>query len=248
MTNSTIKQIATVFPVDAEALKPDPKFHRRRSIIHEFSINASAHGIPGIGRSTSIQNRIYWIVSFIVFTGIMIYFVVQSIQSYFSYPTQTLVSFLAQRSQPFPAVSVCNYSPVRFDAFIGPFINYTNALNLTNTNDTSTITPYQAQFIQQFFLNLLNNNESVETYFFPLQSMLMYCTYNGISCTSNDFISFLSATYGLCYTFNAKRTSNQIYLRNTTDDGGTGTLQLRFYAHSEQYVPYVSDGYLINWI
>ncbi|CAF5142835.1 unnamed protein product, partial [Rotaria sp. Silwood1] len=68
MTDTTIKHIATVFPVDAEALKPDLKLHRRRSIIRDFSLNTSTHGIPGIARSQSIHNRIFWIVSTLVFT------------------------------------------------------------------------------------------------------------------------------------------------------------------------------------
>jgi hypothetical protein len=172
----------------------------------------------------------------------MIYFVVQSIESYFSYPTQTLVSFVKQHLQPFPAVSICNYSPLRFDTFIGPFINYTNALNLTNTNDTSTITWQQADLIPDYLLNLLNHNQSINGYFFPLESMLMSCTYNGVGCNSSDFISFLSAAYGLCYTFNAKMKSNQITVRNATAYGGTGLLQLKLYAQSQQYVPYVAQG------
>jgi hypothetical protein len=247
--DSTIKNIATVFPIDADALKPDPKHHpRRRSIIHEFSVNATVHGIQGIGRSKSITNRIFWTVSFLGFAGIMIYFVVQSLQSYFSYPTQTLVSFVAQRVQPFPAVSICNFSPVRFDTFIEPFINYTNSLNLTDTNDTSTITLYQSQFIRDFVRELLNRNIIPNNFLFPLESMLMYCSYNGANCYPSDFISFQSAAYGACYTFNAKMKSDPNSVRNATENGGTGLLQLQLYAHSNQYVPYIANGKAINLI
>ena len=50
---------------------------RRRSIVH---------GIPGIARSRSKLNGLFWSVSFLAFTRVMIYFVVQSIRNYFQYP------------------------------------------------------------------------------------------------------------------------------------------------------------------
>jgi hypothetical protein len=209
MTDTTISHIATVFPVNAEALKPDPRFHRRRSIVREFAINTSTNGIPGIAKSTSIHNRIFWTVSFLIFTGIMMYFLVENIIAYFGYPTQTSVSFLVQRSESFPAVTICNASPVRFNVFIEPFLNYTNSLNLTNTNDTSTITQIQANYIDGFIQLILNSNTSEKEFFFPLESMLLYCSYNGETCEATDFISFYSSVYGLCYTFNAQLKSNQ---------------------------------------
>jgi hypothetical protein len=242
MTDTTVKHIATVFPVNAEALKPESRFHRRRSIVREFAINTSTNGIPGIAKSESIHNRIFWTLSFLVFTGIMMYFLVENIIAYFGYPTQTSVSFVVARSQPFPAVSICNYSPLRYDVFIEPFLNYTNSLNLTNTNDTSTITQIQANYINGFVQLILNTNTPATELFFPLESMLLYCSYNGATCEATDFISFYSSIYGLCYTFNAQLKSNQSNLRQTTDNGGSGTLQLRLYAQSQDYVPYVADG------
>ncbi|CAF1004824.1 unnamed protein product [Rotaria sp. Silwood1] len=248
MTDTTIKHIATTFPVDVEALKPDLKFHRRRSIIRDFSLNTSTHGIPGIVRSQSIQNRIFWVVSSLVFTGIMLFFVVESIKEYFSFPTQTSVSFAVERSQAFPAVSICNYSPVRFDNFIEPFINFTNSHNLTNTTDTSTISSEQSNHIRKFFQNLLIHREPVDNYFFPLSSMLMSCFYNGERCQTTDFIPFLSSSFGQCYTFNAKMKSNESRVRSTTDGGGIGKLELQLYAHSHQYVPYIAEDVSVGMV
>ncbi|CAF0858103.1 unnamed protein product [Adineta ricciae] len=241
MTDSTVRNIATVFPISADALKPDPKFHRRRSIVREFSLNTSTHGIPGIARSESVHNRIFWTVCTIIFTGIMIYFITQSIIAYFGYPTQTSVSFVVQRTQPFPAVSFCNYAPIRFDKFIGPFINYTNSRNVTDTNDTSTITFTQSGYIRDFIQILFNSGQSVTQYLFTLDDMLLACIYNGGSCSKSDFSSFISPVHGYCYTFNAKSRSGNQTIRQTTQGGSSGVFQLRLYAHSNQYVPFVSD-------
>jgi hypothetical protein len=242
MTDTTISHIATVFPVNAEALKPDPRFHRRRSIIREFAVNTSTNGIPSIAKSQSIHNRIFWTVSFLVFTGIMMYFLIENIIAYFGYPTQTSVSFLVARSQPFPAVTICNYSPLRYDAFIEPFLNFTNSINVTDANDTSTITLIQSAYIYDFFQFSINNGEPPSKYCFPLESMLLNCLYNGATCQATDFVSFFSSVYGLCYTFNAQLKSNQSNIRQTTDNGGSGKLELRLYAQSQDYVPYLSEG------
>ena len=243
MTDSTIKQVTSVFPIDAEAVKPDPKSPRRRSIIRDFSLNTSTHGIPGIARSKSIHNRIFWTISLLAFTGIMIYFITQSIQAYFNYPTQTSVSFVVERSQNFPAVSICNYEPIRLDTFIQPFREYLKSRNLLISNDTKTIDEPEANYIRDFLQNALAKNQSIDKYFFPLNAIVISCIYNGKSCHSTDFIQFLSATHGACYTFNTKRKSNPSGVRKTTQYGGNGKLQLQLYAHSQQYMPYVSEGY-----
>ncbi|CAF1499272.1 unnamed protein product [Rotaria sordida] len=156
MSNETIKYVATIFPIDAEVLKADPKSRRTGSIIKEFSLNTSTHGIPGIARSQSIQNRIFWCISTLIFTGVMIFFITQSIREYFEYPSQTSVSIAVGWPQAFPAVTICNYSPLRYDRFIGPFLNYTNTLNLTNTTDTTNFTFAQSLYINDFLVYKLN--------------------------------------------------------------------------------------------
>ncbi|CAF0888993.1 unnamed protein product [Rotaria sordida] len=215
---------------------------RRRSIIREFCLNTSTHALPGIARSESFHNCVFWSISFLIFTGIMIYFIVKSIINYFDYPTSIDLSYNNDWQQYFAAVSFCNIAALRFDRFIQPFLNFTNSLNIKNTNDTTTISEYQSQFIWLFLVDQINKNQSLEDYSFPLSSMLQGCAYNFETCTSADFISFVSPSYGLCYTFNAK-------LKNSTDDslrfgnfyGGAGILSLSLYVHSYQYVPYSTD-------
>ena len=109
----------------------------------------------------------FGLIAFLIFTGVLIFFVYQSIANYFQYPTQTSVSIVVERSQAFPAVTFCNYAPARFDLVIGPFLNYSNSHNLTNTNDTSiSFTPPQAFMLRDFLQEKLNSNQSVTDYSF----------------------------------------------------------------------------------
>ena len=234
MSGETIRHIGTVFPIDAEALKPDPKYPRRASIVKEFSLNTSTHGIPGIARSQSIHNRIFWTVSFLGYTGVMLYFVIIAIRAYFQYPSQTSVSIIVEWPQAFPAVTICNYSPLRYDQFIGPFLNYTNTTNLTAE---------QSLYFRDFLIYKVNHNEPLNDFFFSLNSIMMYCNYNGIPCSSVNFTSFISSMYGACYTFNARlKNSENGGIRYNTDNGGSGLLQLRLYTYQHQYVPYLTYG------
>ena len=245
MSSPTNNNILMVYPVDTDGRNTVALRQQARSIIREFSLNTSTHGIPGIARSESVSNRVFWTISTLIFTGVMVYFITESIIDFLEYPTQTSVSIIDDSSQKFPAVSICNYSPLRYDLFIEDFLNYTYSLNLTNiTNYTSK---EQFMKIRDFFQYKLNKNESVNGYFFTLENMLITCKYNQLNCSKEDFISFSDARYGNCYTFNAK--ANQIRngtLYSLAQNGDWGIFELELYVHSHQYIPYWSSGMLTD--
>ena len=127
-------------------------------------------------------------------------------------------------TQLFPAVTFCNYAPARFDRALEPFLNATDPNDLSYAN---SFTPEQAAQVFEYLRQRLNNNESVDQFFFTLDMMSISCVYNGDLCTKDDFILFLSSRHGRCFTFNAQTTkANQTNLRWTSDSGGTGKLQL----------------------
>ncbi|CAF2570758.1 unnamed protein product [Rotaria sp. Silwood2] len=214
------------------------KRHRRRSIIREFATNTTMHGLPKAFSSENLHTRIFWAISFAVFSSFMIYFIVRTILAYLQYQTQTYVSADVEWPQYFPAFSICNAASFRYDQLIGPFLNYTNTLNLTNENSTDALSPHR---IQNFIQYKVNRNESVTHYSFSLNSMLYQCLYNSMPCSTVDFVPFVSSIYGLCFTFNAKMKNSSVSVRYGNQYGGAGRLDLAFYVHSQQYVPYVVD-------
>ncbi|CAF1063442.1 unnamed protein product [Adineta ricciae] len=228
--------------IETQIEKLPKKTYRSRSIIQEFGLNTSTHGIPGIARSTSHHNRIFWSISLLIFVGIMLYFIIKSIIAYFQYPTQTSIDIIVEYPQAFPSVTVCNYSPYVYYRFIGPFLNYTNSNNLTNTTDTTKFTRQLASYVPNFLLYNLRQENSIQNLAYPLETMLMTCNYNDLPCTVADFISFTSLGYGMCYTFNAQtENSTNSSIRYSSDNGGSGRLALTFYIHRHQYVPYVTQ-------
>ncbi|CAF1366469.1 unnamed protein product, partial [Rotaria sordida] len=239
MTSPRIVDAFTIHPNKAEPLQEKQNRQSRRSIIREFGLNTTAHGLPGIARSRSTHNCLFWSFSTVIFTGITLYFVIESIRAYFDYLTQTNVDVVIEWPQYFPAFSICNISPIRFDKFIEPFLNYLKAHNLTNVTDNSSISSYQSLFIGDFLQFTFNSNNSLTEYLYPLNSMLIQCKYNGFNCTAADFVEFISPSYGFCYTFNAKVKNRTV--RSLTENGGYGKLELRLYAHTHQYVRFLTD-------
>ena len=238
-----VRLVSTVLPEDSTMTIDENKKPGPWSIILEYCLNASTHGLLGMARSASLHNRAFWSISFFAFTALMTYFVVKAIIDYFGYPTNMDVNVVNEYPQYFPAFSLCNASPLRMDRFIGSFLNYTNARNLTNTNDTTTLSAAQAGYILQFVEERINGNQTLGSFFYSLSVMLYSCSFNSVPCSVADFIPFTSSSYGLCYTFNAKlKNSSSSSVRYGNQYGGNGILDLSLYVHSNQYVPYVSDG------
>ena len=243
MMGDTIQHVTSVFTVDREAVRDGCRRQRRRSIIRNFALNTSTHGLPGIARSESIHNRVFWSLSTIAFTGVMLYFVIQSIRDYFSYPTQTSVGVTIEWPIPFPAFTFCNYSPLRRDTFTSAFTTYLNFLQITNSSDTNVIFSRYIDFVRDFLQQKINQNEPIDDFLFPLEAMLIRCRFNDVPCNTSDFISFESPLYGRCYTYNAKmKDQPNGGVRDSNLNGGNGVLDLHLYIHSHQYIPYLTDG------
>lgn len=236
--------MATISPLATKTVwQSDPVRHRTRSIVREFALNTSAHALPGIARSRSITNSLFWTLSFLLFTGTMSYFIVETIINYFSYPVQTNVNIAVDRSHPFPAVTFCNYGIARWDLIQADLANYLFLNNLTNSSASSAIDDNSTIYLLDFMIFTLNRNGSLAKYFFDIKDMMIGCTYNEQICTEKDFTPFMSTGHGYCYTFNAK--SNNILtkpLRNINDGGNFGNLQIQLYAYSHLYIPYFTQG------
>lgn len=236
------QDVSIVSQVDEERAADKRKHSGWFPIIREFSLNTTAHGLPGIARSNSLHNRIYWSIALLAFTGFMIYLIVQAVRAYLEYPTQMDLSVAPEWPQYFPAFSFCNAGGMRSDLFLGALLNYTNALNLTNSNDTSILLPNQILSVANFVRDTVNANKSMEPYFYSLSSLLYSCQFNSVPCNETDFIPFMTATFGMCYTFNAKlKDATYESVRDGNQYGGAGKLELGLYVHSHLYLPYLVD-------
>ncbi len=78
---------------------------------------------------------------------------------YLAYPTQTRVYIRLDRSQLFPAVTICSGNPVRCDKYLTPLITYILTHNLSSSPPNITSNDaYKGAF--NFMVDLFNNNKT----------------------------------------------------------------------------------------
>ena len=207
-----------------------------RSIVIDYLLSTSTHGLHGVGRAHSIYNRLFWIMSFVIAIGLMFYFVVSSVLQYYAYPTQTNTEITLDRSMSFPAVTICNANPFRLDKINASLVHFFYRLHPSNTTFDQNIANHLAYSL---ISDLGNRNQTEELWSigFQLSDMLLACTYNGMDC-SNAFISSFSSALGNCFTFNWK-TSTPFF---TIADFGTAFvlkegLTMTFYVPRELNLP-----------
>ncbi|CAF3360822.1 unnamed protein product [Rotaria socialis] len=110
------------------------------------------------------------------------------------------------RHMLFPGVTVCSANPYREDRVKEAIDVYARS-HSSDANETDRETLFVFMLI-----DLFNRNESDELVHLGFQKsdMLLECSYNGISCSSN-FIHSLSLVFGNCFTFNWKDSSHKLY-------------------------------------
>ncbi|CAF3187174.1 unnamed protein product [Rotaria sp. Silwood2] len=209
---------------------------RRQSIFIDYLLATSTHGLRSVGRAHSNFNLVFWIIVFTAAFGLMLYFVIAAILQYFAYPTQTNVEIRLDRSMSFPAVTICNANPFRYDRMNASLASYFYRLYPLNaTYNQSVINSLELSLI----VDLINRNKTEELWWvgFQLSDLLLQCTYNGIDC-SNTFTPSMSTVFGNCFTFNWQ-TSTKIFTLN--DFGNTSVmkegLSMLFYIPREMYFP-----------
>jgi hypothetical protein len=209
---------------------------RRRSILIDYLLATSTHGLRSMGRAYSKFNRFFWILIFMVAFGIMFYFVISAILQYYAYPTQTKVEFRLDRAMTFPAITICSGNPNRYDKTNASLVPFFYRLYSSNA-------PYDQDIINSLVIpltiDLFNRNQTQELWSigFQLSDFLLECNYNGIDC-SNSFISSISSVLGNCFTFNWKTSAKLFGLNDLGDtivikEG----LSMKFYLPQELFFP-----------
>ncbi|CAF3823936.1 unnamed protein product [Adineta steineri] len=209
---------------------------RRRSIVLDYLLTASTHGLRSVGRAYSKYNRNFWVFTFTVASGIMLYFVISAILQYFAYPTQTKVEIRLDRHMAFPAVTICSGNAYRYDTINASLVSYFYRLMSPNTTFNQTILN---SLLIPLLTDLFSRNQTKElvSIGFQLSDFLLECTYNGINC-SNVFTPSISPTMGNCFTFNWK-SSEKVF--TVSDYGDTIVVQegllMSFYLPQELFFP-----------
>ena len=157
---------------------------------------------------------------------------------YFAYGTTTSVSKYVERVQTFPAVTICNISPL--DLSNPNTSTYVQAI-LTKYGLNSTISLNSSDYaiyMVRKYMDLIKSTaysdsrgklEYIKSLGYDLDSMLISCYFNGYACNSSDFYSHYTFEFGNCYIFNHDY-GDSSDLKAVSQSGPSSGLQLELYA------------------
>ena len=164
-----------------------------QSLCKEFTESTTLHGISHVFSNGSKVRRFIWVICLLASTTHFLF-------SYFSFDVITRVTLISREHAIFPAVTICNFNPLRKD--------YLQQVNLTKT-----LSLFQ-NVDDEFNESLAAYNISMENMLrdgahkMDNENMLLRCTFQGRECGEEDFKPVFTRK-GLCYTFN-----NGIYYIN----------------------------------
>ena len=163
---------------------------KAKLLFFEFAESTTCHGIRNVFGSGSKLRRFVWLVCVLCCALYFAWYCKSLLESYLNKETITRVTINYQDSVMFPAVTICNFNPIR--------LSYLKERNISNTEDIS-------QFLRNGFVDKNSVNASGGDFFqqagHQIQNMLLNCTLQGEKCSSDDFERKLTSM-GACYTLN----------------------------------------------
>lgn len=143
----------------------------------------------------------------------------------------------------FPAVTFCNINPIDYEN--NPdYVNLVKDLfssRLTDqtksqVNVSTSICDPTAVKLTQTMVELGYVDSSA---FFTIDQMLLSCTFNGASCSKEDFLPLASGPNGICYTWNSGvNAKNQaVDIKTTKSPGLSSGLRLELYVGQQECQP-----------
>ncbi|CAF1586787.1 unnamed protein product [Didymodactylos carnosus] len=167
--------------------KKDYIKRRRISIINEYLISTSTHGLKSLGSAYNTLHFLFWFLTFLLACSLMLYFIVQCIIEYYHYPTQTIIEIRSETEINFPAITFCNSNPFRYDKINESYNNYLLNTNCSYINNNVYC---MKQFINDLFNS--NNQTQIINYDYVINDLLVDCNYNILDCgNKSKYIPFI---------------------------------------------------------
>ena len=173
-----------------------------KSLFIEFVESTTLHGIRYVFRSDSKFRRFIWFLCVLCCVLVFVWTSTDLLQSYLNIEVVTRVSVVHQDNTPFPAVTICNFNPVRASYLIHLNLPYSFGVLVQYMLAGKEITDHSYKDIRKIFANytdafFLNGSHQIK-------DMLLNCTLQGEECLPDDFQQVLT-NMGGCYTFNFGR-------------------------------------------
>ncbi|XP_028405459.1 acid-sensing ion channel 1-like isoform X1 [Dendronephthya gigantea] len=207
--------------------EPKPK---EKSLFIEFTESTTLHGIRHVFCGDSKLRRLIWFVCTLGSTAVFVTSSAKLLNSYIRGDIVTRITVKHQNNIMFPAVTICNFNPLRK--------SYLKQLNISDPERFARILLYEAEpndaDRKKFFLTYVNAQEFFRNGSHKIEEMLLNCTLQGKKCLPEDF-RLVDTNMGFCYTSNFdKRLANSSKIFKPGERYGlsmTLNTQIKEYTH-----------------
>ena len=153
--------------------------------------------------------QILWVLTFLAFFATCLYFIVQTFNTYFSWPSFWAIDYIQEIPTNFTAVTICNRklldtSKPATKAWIAANLQHIPGPDTTaffnNYYEWNWFTRYNTRVLLATDTTL--NSTTKKALGFQIEDMLLSCEFNAKPCNSSDFNYYFHRRYGNCYTWN----------------------------------------------
>ena len=192
-----MKSLATV-DAKSEGTHKEKTKPSAQSLFRQFTESTTLHGISHVFGKGSKVRRFIWLICLLGSTASFIAATINLFSSYLSYEVVTRVTLINKDFEIFPAITICNFNPMRKDYI--ERMNLTEVLALVPSEDGD-------KYIQSLRRAKSVLNTSMEVILresghrMDMENMLSVCSFQGRKCGQEHFKPVFTRM-GLCYTFN----------------------------------------------
>jgi hypothetical protein len=232
-----------------------------RNLTKETIGNEASQAIIHIFDTKHYGLKIFWLICLLGCVSLCGFLVAQTFLTYMSYPVYTTTTLVNEVPTVFLKITICNSNiPTTEYAFemitkineeLSPNISIFNQTQMsqlawTNSSDIfwSVLTAFQGRINSQTFSDV-ERRKLVHSF----EDVLIQCTFNGQSCSTNDFIWKWNPIYGNCYVFNSgfNSSGSRKSFKESVLPGALSGLQLVAYAGYNEKLIHFNLG-SFSWI
>ncbi|CAD5228068.1 unnamed protein product [Bursaphelenchus okinawaensis] len=211
-----------------ESNKKFNRYYAVRQHIRTFPEWTTTQGIPQFG---SAKRRIccsFWFTCTLIATGLLIWQVVLTIQSYYQYGVTVNIQLLFE-DRVFPAVTVCDSNPYKssmMDQFpkvkqVLDTYEYSaqklvcNSTSNCSVETNSTLDEYAEEYrfstitntgqlrqLARTLVYLASGEYNMSAAMVSREDLILSCSFNTVGCSDDDWTTLIDPNVGNCYQFN----------------------------------------------
>ena len=178
------KKLISLSKFIGPSISIDPRKKYQKKVEHALKKNIKNEfgvSLLKIVFHSNLMIRLFWLPVLVVTLGFSLYLIVYNFQQYFSYSVTTTSEQIFETPTEFPRIILCNQNPITTE------YGYNASLNSVYV---SALSPSEQK--------LLGHN---------MNDTLLFCTFNNLVCTADDFEWTFDQNLGNCYSFNAEKTN-----------------------------------------